>query len=319
MGNQYPQPSSAKVCFPYLSLLATPNVVAVLSFMFLTSHSNSSLIFYSRRYWITNSAIHAHFCVVFAQTNVGGEEHGVHAFVVPIRDPVSHEPLPGRFIADMGHKAGCQGVDNGRLAFDHVRVPRTAMLNRFSDVSEDGVFTSSIRGRRQRFITVADQLLSGRLCISSMMMGTSKQILTIAVRYASSRLCVGPTGRSDTHILAYQLQQRALAPLLARIVACNIGLDYCKDRYCALLPHSRDENMWREAVVLCCSIKPMVAWTTERVVSVCRERCGGGSYLSANRFGDSIGFSWAGKCTYYGEAEVLYSTFRCVTGCRNFL
>lgn len=258
----------------------------------------------AQKYWITNSAIHAHFAVVFAQMSVRGEDCGIHAFIVSLRDPATHEPLPGRFIADMMHKMGCQGVDNGRLAFDHVRVPRTALLNRYSNVSEDGVFTSSIPGKRQRFIKVADQLLSGRICISSMMIGTAKQMLTIAVRYASSRLCVGSSGRSDTPILAYQLQQRALAPLLARVIVCNVGLDRVKDRYTELLPHSGDEDKWREAVVLCCAIKPLVVWTAERVVSVCRERCGGGSYLSANRFGDAIGFAHAG-ITAEGDASVL--------------
>jgi acyl-CoA oxidase len=41
-------------------------------------------------------------------------------------------------VEDMGHKMGMNGVDNAKLSFDNVRVPRTNLLNRFSDISEDG-------------------------------------------------------------------------------------------------------------------------------------------------------------------------------------
>src|SRR5690606_28605349 len=115
----------------------------------------------ARKDYIGNAARDGRMAVVFAQLVTQGRSHGVHALLVPIRDEDGN-PMPGVTIGDCGHKAGLNGVDNGRLTFDHVRVPREALLNRFGDVSEDGTYTSSIANETRRFFTMLGTLVRGR-------------------------------------------------------------------------------------------------------------------------------------------------------------
>ena len=54
--------------------------------------------------------------------------------------------MPNVRVEDMGYKMGLNGVDNAKLFFDNVRVPRENILNRYSDVSPEGEFVTTISG-----------------------------------------------------------------------------------------------------------------------------------------------------------------------------
>ena len=226
-----------------------------------------------------------------------GERQGVHAILVPIRDPKTHQPMPGVTIQDMGLKMGCNGVDNGRLWFKGVKVPAKNFLSKHSTLTEDGQFTSTIEKLRDRFLVVADQLLSGRLCIASMMVGGMKVCLTTAMRYSSTRMAVGQDGKSSAPIISFQLQQQALFPLIATSFACFFGLNHVKKLYSnhqLAINDPHGEESRREVLRLCCVIKPLITWHAERVASICRERCGGQGYLAVNQFAQYIEFAHSG-------------------------
>ena len=89
-------------------------------------------------------------CTVFAQLTVSGKYQGPHVFVVRIRDD-SGRVATGVRIEDNGPKMGLNGVDNGRIWFDDVRVPLDNLLDRYASVAPDGTYSSPIPTVSARF------------------------------------------------------------------------------------------------------------------------------------------------------------------------
>jgi acyl-CoA oxidase len=234
--------------------------------------------------YIGNAAAHAELAVVFAQLDVAGERHGVHAFAVPIRK--DGKPAPGVRIEDDGLKMGLNGVDNGKLWFDEVRVPREALLNRFADVSEDGSYTSGIENPNRRFFTMLGTLVQGRVCVGGAGINASKVALAIAIRYGLERRQFEATSEDQEELLLdYGQHQRRLFPLLAHTYALHFAQEVVAGECHRVFSGDvDDEKVRRELESRAAGTKALGTWHATRTIQECREACGGAGYLAVNRF-----------------------------------
>ncbi|WP_183095722.1 acyl-CoA dehydrogenase family protein [Nocardioides stalactiti] len=234
--------------------------------------------------YIGNAARHAQLAVVFAQLVVGGESHGVHALVVPVRD--GDTVLPGVTITDDGAKMGLNGVDNGRIRFDGVRVPREALLDRFARVTEDGRYESEIENANKRFFTMLGTLVQGRVCVGAAGLSASKVALTIAVEYGlRRRQFEAAEAGVEQVLLDYGLHQRRLFPLVARTYALHFAQEILSSRLHEVFSGEKDDEATRRFLESrAAGTKALATWHATRTIQECREACGGAGYLSVNRF-----------------------------------
>ena len=240
----------------------------------------------SRHAWkdyIGNAAIHGKAAVVFAQLITKGENHGVHAFYVPLRD-ASGNFLPGVGGDDDGIKGGLNGVDNGRLHFTNVRIPRTWLLNRYGAVDEAGDYTSPIESKGRRFFTMLGTLVQGRVSITGGVTNAQKVALTIAIRYANERRQF-PSHDGEEHILMdYGRHQRRLLPALARTYAQAFAHLELLEQFDEVFSGRNDTESTRaDLETVAAASKALSTWNALEIIQTCREACGGQGFMAEHR------------------------------------
>src|SRR4051812_22715856 len=238
----------------------------------------------ARKDYIGNAARDGRMAVVFAQLITGGEERGVHALLVPIRDEHG-EPCNGVRLEDCGEKLGLNGVDNGRIWFDHVRIPRENLLDKYAQVSEDGTYFSPIENPTKRFFTMIGTLIQGRISVCGASISASKVALTIAVRRALERRQFGPPGGEEALLMDYRTHQRRLLPALAKTYALAFAqMRLVDDLHEAFTNEREDERERRQLETLAAGVKAVATWHASDTIQSCREACGGAGYLRTSRF-----------------------------------
>ncbi|MBB3751035.1 acyl-CoA oxidase [Mycolicibacterium sp. BK634] len=237
----------------------------------------------SRKDYIGGAAETARVSAVFAQLITGGESHGVHCFVVPLRDDDGND-LPGVTTSDCLYKGGLPGVDNGRIMFDNVRIPRENLLNKYADVAEDGTYSSPIENPNRRFFTMLGTLIRGRVTVGGSAAAAARVALDIAVRYALQRKQFSAPDGDEVLIMDYLVHQRRLFPLIAR----SYALQFAQNELVAKLhdvqtSDTTDTEEQRELESRAAGLKAANTWHASAAIQEAREACGGAGYLAENR------------------------------------
>ena len=74
--------------------------------------------FEATKIWSGNMGKSATHAIVYAQLyTADGRCHGLHSFVVRIRDD-NLQTMPGLLLGDQGEKLGLNGIDNGYIVFN---------------------------------------------------------------------------------------------------------------------------------------------------------------------------------------------------------
>ncbi len=248
--------------------------------------------------YIGNAALHGQMATVFAKLIIDDTDYGVNAFIVPLRSPEG-VTLPGITIEDCGRKMGLNGVDNGKIWFNQVKIPYDHMLDRYASVDEQGEFSSPITSDNRRFFTMLGTLVGGRIGIPRSGLSAAKSGLTIAIRYGDGRRQFGPENGKEVPILNYRTHQRRLMPLLANAYALHFGLQYVTERFLV-----RKEEDMQEIEAMAAGLKAWATWNTTHTLQECREACGGKGYLSENRI-DRLKNDTDIYTTFEGDNTVL--------------
>ncbi|CAH1402461.1 unnamed protein product [Nezara viridula] len=267
--------------------------------------------FEAAKCWVGNLGKSATDCIVFAKLiTPDGKDCGLHAFIVPVRDPVTLSWYPGIVVGDMGDKIGLNGVDNGFIMFNEYRIPKNNLLNRTGDVTSDGGYITPFKDPKKKLGASLGALSAGRIFIVSMANIYLTNAVVIATRYAGVRKQFGPSSDEELPIIEYPLLQWRLFPYIASIYILKYFSSYFQDIFIEFIIKSFGESNYEKAAMgaeihaLSSAAKPLAGWIAKDGIQECREICGGHGYLSVAGFGDLRNNNDA-NLTYEGDNNVL--------------
>lgn len=246
----------------------------------------------SEKFYIGNAARDGRWAAVFCQLYTPGNEesHGVHCIVARIREE-DGSPIEGVRLGDHGHKGGLIGVDNGTMMFDHYRVPREHLLNRFADVDEAGNYSSPIENPNRRFFTMLGALVRGRVTVGAAAGAATRTALDIATSYANlRRQFASDESLPEKRLIEHRKHRLRLIPAIAKSYGLQFATNTLISRVTELDRRGIDQTDMtkeqqadqRELEAHAAALKAANTRHATDTIQDMREACGGAGYMSEN-------------------------------------
>ena len=179
----------------------------------------------SAKYWISQGYT-ARWGVVIAKLLLeDGTDKGAHAFIVDLHST-------GVFRKDMPKKTCFNSLDNCEIWFDHVALPRTALLSGISFVDANGDYQLVDPKVPFSFYRVAQRLLSGRIALSCCALSRIQTTVSQVEKFAAGRNMpvMGSKGLT-TPLLQLPSLQAALARFYSQVHVLDAYLDFLRAQF----------------------------------------------------------------------------------------
>ena len=229
----------------------------------------------SIKWWPGELGLSANYAVVFARLLSNGKDHGVHPFMVQLRDLKTHALLPGVEVGDIGPKLGFNSKDNGFLRFTHHKAPRRSLLAKFISVSSDG--TVQTKGNPRAMYT---GMMDTRTSLIITAYSTLFKAVTIATRYSLFRTQFKDAKGNSIPIFNYQMQRDKLLREIAKAYTMNMAVECAQEQIDKnkVLSRQGDFSQLQNTHILLCCLKSLFTWWESDGYANLIKACGGHGY-----------------------------------------
>lgn len=233
----------------------------------------------SQKCWIGNATCHGTHAIVFANLVYNNVNEGLHPFLVKIRD--NGAVCENVYIEDNGVKKGLNGVDNGIIRFDNLRIPRENLLDKFGYVDDKGNYITDYTDENSRFGQLLSTLTGGRGTLASGANAITRRVLALSTMYSLQRRQFSGKDNIEKPLIWYKTHYTRLIPLIIRSIMYDHVLKYMMVK--GVEEYKQTGTVSKKNHMLASTLKILCSEHAEESCRVARMACGGNGYSMKNK------------------------------------